>query len=113
MFMQLEPGACPRCSGYVPSIAACDDLLAAIESYGSNPMAVTMASSHDTTAPASGRALLSVVVPVYNETAVLREFHRRLCGVLAPLPVDAEIVYVNDGSTDASLVLMQSLKEAD
>jgi len=33
--------------------------------------------------------------------------------VLAPLSVDAEIVYVNDGSTDASLVLMQSLKEAD
>ena len=50
---------------------------------------------------AAAASSLSVVVPVYNEEAVLPEFHRRLAAVLDALPVEAEIVYVNDGSRDA------------
>ena len=46
---------------------------------------------------------VSVVVPVYNEEAVLPEFHRRLAAVLDGLPGDAEIIYVNDGSRDGSM----------
>lgn len=57
--------------------------------------------------------VLSVVVPVYNEEDVLREFHARLARVLDPLPMTAEIVYVNDGSSDGSLALLQALREAD
>lgn len=54
--------------------------------------------------------LLSVVVPAYNEQEVLPEFHRRLCSVLASLCADAEIVYVNDGSTDDTFQVMGRLK---
>jgi len=57
--------------------------------------------------------VLSVVVPVYNEEDVLREFHARLARVLDPLPMTAEIVYVNDGSGDGTLALLQALREAD
>ncbi len=57
--------------------------------------------------------VLSVVVPVYNEEDVLREFHARLARVLDPLPMTAEIVYVNDGSSDGTLALLQALREAD
>lgn len=59
------------------------------------------------------RLLLSIVVPVYDEQAVLREFHRRLSDVLQALPWQAEVVYVNDGSTDGTLTIMDGLKEAD
>ena len=57
--------------------------------------------------------LLSVVVPVFNEQDVLTEFHRRLSAVLDGLALDAEVVYVNDGSADASMALLAALHERD
>jgi len=62
---------------------------------------------------AASRRSLSVVVPVYNESDVLPEFHRRLAAVLDALGRDAEIVYVNDGSTDRSLDLLAALHAGD
>jgi polyisoprenyl-phosphate glycosyltransferase len=59
------------------------------------------------------RASLSIVVPVFNEEEVLAEFHRRLATVLDGLGMPAEIVYVNDGSTDGSLGLMHELCAKD
>ena len=56
---------------------------------------------------------LSVVVPVYNEKEVLQEFHKRLSSVLKALPLDHEVVYVNDGSTDTTLSLLQEIKRGD
>jgi glycosyltransferase involved in cell wall biosynthesis len=57
--------------------------------------------------------LLSVVVPVFNEQDVLTEFHRRLSAVLDGLALDAEVVYVNDGSADTSMALLAALHERD
>lgn len=51
----------------------------------------------------TGRRLaLDIVVAVYNEEAVVAEFHRRLLEVVTPLrrEHDVRICYVNDGSTD-------------
>jgi len=59
------------------------------------------------------RPLLSVVVPAYNEQEVLPEFHERLSRVLDGIDLDAEIVYVNDGSQDETLAILQQLHEAD
>ena len=56
---------------------------------------------------------LSVVVPVFDEEAVLPEFHRRLGIVLDSLAVPAEIVYVNDGSRDGSMALLTTLHDTD
>jgi hypothetical protein len=64
-------------------------------------------------APEGKRTQLSVVVPVYNEEAVLPEFHRRLTSVLERLPVDAEIIYVNDGSADRTMALLTELHRVD
>ena len=63
----------------------------------------------------AGRQLLSLVVPVFNEQEVLPEFHRRLAGVLDALAtdIDAEIVYINDGSTDATMRLLVDIHERD
>jgi glycosyltransferase involved in cell wall biosynthesis len=57
--------------------------------------------------------LLSVVVPAYNEEVVLPEFHERLKAVLKELPCQHEILYVNDGSRDSTLTLLEGLHEAD
>jgi glycosyltransferase involved in cell wall biosynthesis len=65
--------------------------------------------------PRAGRQSLSVVVPVHNEEAVLPEFHRRLAAALDGLAADfaTEIVYVNDGSGDASMRQLVELHESD
>jgi dolichol-phosphate mannosyltransferase len=51
----------------------------------------------------SGRALLSVVVPVFNESAVIGVFYERVTRALSAIPgVDYELVLVDDGSHDDS-----------
>lgn len=56
---------------------------------------------------------LSVVVPAYNEEAVLPEFHRRLTAVLNGISGAAEIIYVNDGSSDGTAALLNDLRVKD
>jgi polyisoprenyl-phosphate glycosyltransferase len=47
--------------------------------------------------------LLSVIVPVFNEAAVLRPFYDRTTRALAAIPdTDYELVFVDDGSRDDS-----------
>ena len=58
----------------------------------------------------SGDTRVSIVVPVFDEEACLRELHRRLTDVVrGPL----EIVFVDDGSRDRSYALIESLAAAD
>ncbi|MFG2709192.1 glycosyltransferase family 2 protein [Streptomyces goshikiensis] len=46
---------------------------------------------------------LSVVVPCYNEEAVIESFDVEIRKVLDTLPVDYEVCYVDDGSRDGTL----------
>ena len=65
---------------------------------------------------AGGRtcSLLSVVVPCFNEEEVLPKIHRRLIEVLETLPVHAfELIYVDDGSRDATLDILRGIQRAD
>ncbi|HYV47095.1 MAG TPA: glycosyltransferase family 2 protein [Myxococcaceae bacterium] len=55
----------------------------------------------------------SVVVPLYNEEAVLPELYRRVAGVLKGAAVSYELVLVNDGSKDGTWALMKQLREQD
>ena len=57
--------------------------------------------------------LLSVIVPAYNEAEVLPEFHRRLSQTLRGLDLNSEIIYVNDGSQDATADILYSLRNVD
>ncbi|PJJ48023.1 glycosyltransferase family 2 protein [Hymenobacter chitinivorans] len=56
---------------------------------------------------------LSVVIPIYNEETNLSALNTRLTAVLNTLPLQAEIIYVNDGSQDKSLELMRHLAAHD
>ncbi len=58
--------------------------------------------------------LISVVVPCYNEEPVIRETHKRLVETLEQLEPDSfEILYVNDGSRDRTLELLEELQAMD
>src|SRR5579863_2522099 len=56
---------------------------------------------------------LSVVVAVFNEEECLEEFHRRLTTALDRVGSTAEIIYVDDGSRDASAGMLDALENVD
>lgn len=53
------------------------------------------------------------MIPIYNEESLLEELHRRVTGTLNDLQpkYGAEIIYVNDGSRDRSLQILNSLQK--
>jgi glycosyltransferase involved in cell wall biosynthesis len=59
------------------------------------------------------RQLISIVAPVFNEEAVLPEFHQAISRVLPALPFDFEIVYINDGSSDKTLNIIKEFRQSD
>ncbi len=56
---------------------------------------------------------LTVVVPAYNESEGLRDFHARLGAVLDGMDVESEVLYVDDGSRDDTYDIMCALRAAD
>jgi polyisoprenyl-phosphate glycosyltransferase len=61
-----------------------------------------------------GPAKLSVVVPVHDEQESLKELVRRLSNVVDDLAeIDAELIFVDDGSKDASFPLLVALAATD
>ncbi|MBM7440423.1 glycosyltransferase involved in cell wall biosynthesis/putative flippase GtrA [Streptomyces sp. HB132] len=56
---------------------------------------------------------LSVVVPCFNEAAVIERFHSAVDEVLGPSGIDFEICYVDDGSTDRTRDIIDGMGIAD
>ncbi|HSS22729.1 MAG TPA: glycosyltransferase family 2 protein [Pyrinomonadaceae bacterium] len=56
---------------------------------------------------------VSVFLPVFNEEPNLRPLHAKLDQALAALRRTAEIIYVDDGSTDGSLNVLRELAGQD
>lgn len=57
--------------------------------------------------------MVSIVVPIYNEEALIVQFHEAIVRAMKGVTEDWEVVYVNDGSTDASLELLKGLQALD
>ena len=57
--------------------------------------------------------LLSIVVPCLNESSGLLRFHARLAQTTLRVPIAVEILYVNDGSVDDTINVLQGLRAAD
>ena len=58
-------------------------------------------------------SMITVVIPVYNEEPNLVPLHAKLDEALKRLDRSAEIVYVDDGSTDGSLNILREIAEVD
>ena len=63
--------------------------------------------------PAPDSPECSIVVPLYNEAGVVVELHRRIGKVMTGLGRSYEIVFVNDGSADATLAEAEKLAAED
>jgi len=57
--------------------------------------------------------VISVVVPVYNEEEVIYESYTRLKGVMERLDEPYEVIFVNDGSRDATPAIIRGICEND
>ena len=56
---------------------------------------------------------LSVVVPLYNEEESLRPLYRAITNAVAPLGISYEIVFVDDGSRDATVQVADEIARSD
>lgn len=56
---------------------------------------------------------LSLVVPAYNEESVLRECHSRLSVVIQKISASYEILFINDGSSDATEKILREISAQD
>lgn len=56
---------------------------------------------------------IDLVIPLFNEQDALALFHARLCAVIDGLPYAFQILYVNDGSQDATAERLAELAAAD
>src|ERR671933_497642 len=56
---------------------------------------------------------ISVFLPVLNEEPNLRPLHAKLDAALAELGRTAEVIYVDDGSTDGSLAILREIAATD
>ena len=56
---------------------------------------------------------LSIIIPLLDEAESLPELHSRLTDVLRRLEQPAEMIFVDDGSTDASVETLVKLRERD
>jgi dolichol-phosphate mannosyltransferase len=61
----------------------------------------------------TGRPTLSVVVPVYNEQENAAEVHARTRAALESAGIDFELLFVDDGSTDATAAVLDDLQRRD
>ena len=56
---------------------------------------------------------ISVFLPVFNEEPNLRPLHEKMRAALSELGTTAEVIYVDDGSSDASLAVLREIAAAD
>ncbi|WP_061912885.1 glycosyltransferase family 2 protein [Bellilinea caldifistulae] len=63
--------------------------------------------------PVQNPPTVDLVIPVYNEEEAIAVFHRRLSAVIDPLPYSFHILYVNDGSKDATAERLAEIAAAD
>ena len=57
--------------------------------------------------------LISIIVPCYNEEESMPQFYSEVTKVISEMNVDAEFIFVDDGSKDGTLAAARRLRELD
>ena len=55
----------------------------------------------------------SFIVPIYNEEEVIPELYSRITTIVEQLDGSSELIFINDGSRDRSLSMLQALQQKD
>ena len=55
----------------------------------------------------------SIIIPVYNESEVIRETYNRLLTVMNQTKQSYELIFVNDGSTDTTAAIIREFIAKD
>ncbi len=63
--------------------------------------------------PAPSGAVLSIVIPVFNEVESLETLHAELAEVAAAEGYPLDVIFVDDGSTDGSWQVIEGLAARD
>jgi polyisoprenyl-phosphate glycosyltransferase len=64
-------------------------------------------------ARSGGGVRYSIVIPVFNEEAVLPVLFRRLDALIDGLDAPAEVIFVDDGSTDCGSIVLEAKAKSD
>jgi polyisoprenyl-phosphate glycosyltransferase len=56
---------------------------------------------------------ISIVVPVFNEQENVKVFYQEVCKYMEPLGYSFEVVFVDDGSTDGTVLMLEQLVRQD
>jgi dolichol-phosphate mannosyltransferase len=59
------------------------------------------------------KKIISIVLPVYNEEAILKSLHQKLSEVISKRSERFEMIFVNDGSVDKSLAVLLDIRKRD
>lgn len=81
--------------------------------YNSRNRAVCFAVAVSNTLWEGGTMLLSLIVPCYNEQDAIPIFYKEVKKVLEDIPVDYELLFINDGSKDDTLKILHELSRKD
>lgn len=57
--------------------------------------------------------MISLITPIYNEEEIIPRLHEEVCAAFGSIGLPWEVVYVDDGSRDASLSLLLELQRRD
>ena len=57
--------------------------------------------------------MISIVVPVFNEEENMEAFYQAVCSVMEKLPHSFELIFVDDGSKDATPLVIDRLSQQD
>jgi len=56
---------------------------------------------------------ISIVIPIFNEAGVIEQTHIRITAAINAMPYDFQVLYVDDGSTDGTDAVLESISAKD
>lgn len=57
--------------------------------------------------------ILSIIIPIYNEEQIIPELYQRLTNAAKEITSDYELIFINDGSKDRSILELVNLSQQD
>lgn len=57
--------------------------------------------------------ILSIIIPIYNEEKIIPELYQRLTNAAKEITSDYELIFINDGSKDRSILELINLSQQD